>query len=275
MQWAGEAPARTTFFHNSLYLNDDGISEAWGAALAAGHEVGNHTKNHPNGRAEGYDVAAWNEQISLCSNELSAGRDVPAGAISGFRTPFLGYNEATFGSLVAQGLSYSFPGSRRGGAGSTRVQLRSACRGQSRAFRVRGSHARLRFELRRQCRRHGRPTPGRDRGLLGLRTRQDRNAYGAPARRRRMDAASADAHGPGPVVGRGGASGSGGSTSPSGGSPALGGSGGEESGPDGSGADAGCSCRTAPTRMGSRYGGLALACLAIVTLGARRQRSPE
>ena len=191
MQWAGEAPARTTFFHNSLYLNDDGISEAWGAALAAGHEVGNHTKNHPNGRAEGYDVAAWNEQISLCSNELSAGRDVPAGAISGFRTPFLGYNEATFGSLVAQGLSYSFPGSRRGGAGSTRVQLRSACRGQSRAFRVRGSHARLRFELRRQCRRHGRPTPGRDRGLLGLRTRQDRNAYGAPARRRRMDARKA------------------------------------------------------------------------------------
>ena len=54
-------PVRVTFFSNSTYLETDGVPEAWKESLDAGHEIGNHTENHPRGRDDGgLDLAGWN-----------------------------------------------------------------------------------------------------------------------------------------------------------------------------------------------------------------------
>lgn len=102
-------PVRTTFFHNSTYLGAVGVLEAWRAADAEGHELGNHTVNHPNGRENGFGVAEWTTEISDCQNSLSGDTFGVGGEptdIIGFRTPFLAHNDATFETLSQLGLVY-------------------------------------------------------------------------------------------------------------------------------------------------------------------------
>jgi hypothetical protein len=77
------------------------VRRAWTRILEEGHEVGNHSVTHPDGSA--FDVAAWREEIDGCNRELEAlGLGVP----SGFRTPYLRYNDAALGAAHALGFSY-------------------------------------------------------------------------------------------------------------------------------------------------------------------------
>jgi len=117
--------ARVTFFHTSSYAgvwqseSPTYVKRAWNTALADGHEVGNHTDSHSHG--DGFDTTQWQAEVSTCNSLLTLpfdpnevdfdpddtkGMGATADQISGFRTPFLEYNDALFDVLLAEGLQY-------------------------------------------------------------------------------------------------------------------------------------------------------------------------
>jgi hypothetical protein len=113
-------PVRTTFYLSST--NGTGANlTAWTKAYKAGHEAADHTINHPNGgtlnaggTAPGkFAVAKWVLEIKGCKDALTRPGGVGAAAadVVGFRTPFLGYNDATFSALEQLGFAYdsTFP----------------------------------------------------------------------------------------------------------------------------------------------------------------------
>jgi hypothetical protein len=103
-------PVRTTFFSNCIYIDPSqwpGVASDWAAGYAAGNEIANHTWSHKDGTA--FAVADWTPEIANCTAAFAD----PANAIGpmtddilGFRTPFLRYDDATFTTLVNQGLTY-------------------------------------------------------------------------------------------------------------------------------------------------------------------------
>ena len=122
------APAHVTFYHTSIYVVDDSTTvlggkygedhngrnrAAWTAALAAGHEAGDHTVNHFNGgvvpidpdpccMARNWSYFDWSAEIAACRDALvdpAHGIGAHGGDVIGFRTPFLGYNDAVFDAL--------------------------------------------------------------------------------------------------------------------------------------------------------------------------------
>ncbi len=129
------APIHASFYFTSIYLIDaartvlggkpgedhDGRNRAaWSAAFQDGHEMADHTVNHFNGgvvpldpddccRARNWDVAGWLAEIQACKDALispSEGVGASAAQVIGFRTPFLGYNDATFTALSQLGFVY-------------------------------------------------------------------------------------------------------------------------------------------------------------------------
>ncbi|HVJ21332.1 MAG TPA: polysaccharide deacetylase family protein, partial [Polyangiaceae bacterium] len=101
------AAVRTTYFNNCLYLEDSNTRQAWTTAFSAGHEIANHTVNHPHGAA--FSVQNWTDEIAPCTAALT-GTETGVGAsvddIRGFRSPYLEYNENLFAALTGQGLEY-------------------------------------------------------------------------------------------------------------------------------------------------------------------------
>jgi peptidoglycan/xylan/chitin deacetylase (PgdA/CDA1 family) len=129
------AKARSTFYYTSIYVVDesekvlggkDGEDHlgrnraAWTRAREAGHEVAVHTVNHFNGgvvpldsddccRARDFDVAGWKDEIGQCRAALvdpANGIGAKKSEVIGFRTPFLGYNDALFDALTSLGFRY-------------------------------------------------------------------------------------------------------------------------------------------------------------------------
>lgn len=100
-------PVRTTFYNNCVYLDDDGTRKSWITAREAGHEMANHTVNHPQGVMFGEQ--AWTDEIGPCTAALTnpdRGVGIGVDDVRGFRAPYLGYSGALFGVLKAQGLWY-------------------------------------------------------------------------------------------------------------------------------------------------------------------------
>ena len=118
-------PARVTFFNTSSYQEqwktDDPVyvKRAWHRAMTDGHEIGNHTVNH--GHGSGYSLSKWNSEIGDTQVHLSKpfnANEQPGSAVSstgmgadiskitGFRTPYLEYNDNTFSALKNIGLTY-------------------------------------------------------------------------------------------------------------------------------------------------------------------------
>jgi hypothetical protein len=129
------APIAATFFDTSIYLVDDARTvlggkpgedhmgrnrAAWSAAASDGHEAADHTVNHFNGgvvnldvddccRARDWSVDDWKAEIGACRDALAdpgTGVGVTAAEVSGFRTPFLGYNDHAFTALTQLGFAY-------------------------------------------------------------------------------------------------------------------------------------------------------------------------
>lgn len=98
------APVRAAFYTNGMHTDRSADLAALHArAYRAGHEVANHTQHHHHGGA--FTVEEWRRELRHCTQALiKAG--IPAEAITGFRTPFLEYNAATFEALVAEGFVY-------------------------------------------------------------------------------------------------------------------------------------------------------------------------
>ena len=95
-------PARTSFYHNSLYLS--GTQSAWRAAFDDGHEAGDHTVNHPQGIS--FTASQWTPEVTNCRSALASGLGATQAQIAGFRAPYLGYNDALFDVLTAGAFGY-------------------------------------------------------------------------------------------------------------------------------------------------------------------------
>lgn len=95
------------------------VKKAWRLALDNGNEIGIHTHNHPHGRE--LSVGHWISEIetsfslltqpyngkeSVDNPDDSSGIGISAAKISGFRTPFLEYNDNTFKALKRKGFVY-------------------------------------------------------------------------------------------------------------------------------------------------------------------------
>lgn len=117
--------ARVTFFNTSSYQeewqSDDPvhIKRAWHSALIDGHEIGNHTFSH--GHGSNFSLAQWEVEIGDVQTHLSkpfdpneqpgnssstTGMGADLAKLTGFRTPFLEYNDAVFKVLKQKGLTY-------------------------------------------------------------------------------------------------------------------------------------------------------------------------
>lgn len=120
-------PTRFTFYAAGFYAgpgqweNGSFVKKIWKKSVDAGHEIGNHTYNHPNGNGKKFTAPQWEEELRLCNeclmkpfkaDETPATKDdangigIPRSDIIGFRAPFLGYNDNLFHALSAMGFSY-------------------------------------------------------------------------------------------------------------------------------------------------------------------------
>jgi peptidoglycan/xylan/chitin deacetylase (PgdA/CDA1 family) len=96
-------PVRAIFFSNGKYWNDRTLIGIHHRALGQGHEIANHTQNHPHGAA--FTAAEWRTEITACAASFDE-TGVPAAGVVGFRAPYLEYTDATFVALDALGLLY-------------------------------------------------------------------------------------------------------------------------------------------------------------------------
>ncbi len=129
----GSAPIRTTFFDTAIYMLDPATSvpgsargkdrsgrnrAAWKSAVAAGHEIADHTVSHFNGgavfvngdeccRPRDWSAEQWRTEIASCRTVLTASRyGLGAAAIIGFRSPYLSFNDNLFTALHDLGFNY-------------------------------------------------------------------------------------------------------------------------------------------------------------------------
>jgi hypothetical protein len=122
---ADGSPVRFSFYFTSIYAEQwqsespTFVKRAWHAAMVDGHEVGNHTVGHQHGLQ--FDQARWMQEIGGCTATLikpfdpgevnfspdnSKGIGATAAQLTGFRTPFLEYNDATLAAVKALGFRY-------------------------------------------------------------------------------------------------------------------------------------------------------------------------
>jgi hypothetical protein len=95
---------RTSFYHNSTYLQ--GMQSAWQTAFNAGHELDDHTVNHPDGIA--FTTSQWTTEIHNCRTALASGLGTTVSNIKGFRSPYLHYNDNTFAALLGESPAFTY-----------------------------------------------------------------------------------------------------------------------------------------------------------------------
>ena len=95
---------RTSFYHNSTYLS--GMQSAWQTAFNAGHELDDHTVDHPDGI--GFTQSQWATEIHNCRTALANAMGTTVSNIIGFRAPYLHYNDSTFSALLAESPAFTY-----------------------------------------------------------------------------------------------------------------------------------------------------------------------
>ena len=86
-----------TFFTNGKHLDrNPELVRLHQKAFRDGHVIANHTQNHNHGSE--FAVEEWIDEMQQCTAAF-ARAGIPESAITGFRTPFLEYNAATFKAL--------------------------------------------------------------------------------------------------------------------------------------------------------------------------------
>jgi hypothetical protein len=102
---ADGSPVRATFFLTGQYgENFPEVLEAWKKLYGDGHEIGNHTWDHPHG--VGLTEQGWKDEISKSTEYLVQNLGIGASEIKGFRTPFLEYGETALKAVQGCGLMY-------------------------------------------------------------------------------------------------------------------------------------------------------------------------
>jgi hypothetical protein len=119
------SPVKFSYYLTTYYISTWGsesptfVKRAWHQALEDGHDMGNHTETHSHGAA--FSAAQWDNEIQTCIDWITKpfdpaevnftpdngkGAGVPRDIVYGYRTPFLEYNDATFGVLLDKGFWY-------------------------------------------------------------------------------------------------------------------------------------------------------------------------
>ncbi|KLV09092.1 carbohydrate-binding protein [Photobacterium aquae] len=126
-QFASQPLKASFFMHCQPVEANEPVKALWRKLVAQGHDIGNHTYTHPDDKVNYNPLQSWmtaeqwQEEVNRCDALLTA--DVEDGGIgvdevSGFRAPFMTYNDNTLKAVVESGIRYdvSFP------AGSTAEQ---------------------------------------------------------------------------------------------------------------------------------------------------------
>lgn len=102
-------PTRATFYVSTHPdIDNQPLWDYIDTVYLNGHEIGNHTQTH---NAELFNanmnsIVLWNTEISGATEDLKRQSNIPAEAITGFRTPFLGYSSATFQAMQENKIQY-------------------------------------------------------------------------------------------------------------------------------------------------------------------------
>ncbi len=104
--------ARATFFISagfaSEFFNPAGgqtqanVLDAWKKIHADGHEIANHSWSHAD-KLMGADLATWMSEITKANDLFTKTLGIEQCKVAGFRTPFLGFNQATFDAIRMAG----------------------------------------------------------------------------------------------------------------------------------------------------------------------------
>jgi Polysaccharide deacetylase len=99
-------PARFSFYITShVDQTSDGLKAQHARAYKDGNEVANHTDTHGDELQANSNLSVWRLEMDTCNGYLT-GLGVPKADITGFRTPFLQYTQATFNAIVQTGFQY-------------------------------------------------------------------------------------------------------------------------------------------------------------------------
>lgn len=104
--------ARATFFISagfaSDYFNPAGgqsqadVLNAWKKIHADGHEIANHSWSHAD-TLMGADLPTWMSEITKANDLFTKTLGIEQCKVAGFRTPFLGFSQATFDAVKMAG----------------------------------------------------------------------------------------------------------------------------------------------------------------------------
>lgn len=97
-------PVRTSFYSCGKYLDwEPKLQALHREAYEQGHEIGNHSHNHPQGGD--FSVAEWVSEMEACQAAFSRA-GIPPDSVHGFRTPYVEFSKHTFEAITKLGFSY-------------------------------------------------------------------------------------------------------------------------------------------------------------------------
>ncbi|WP_139367774.1 polysaccharide deacetylase family protein [Enterovibrio nigricans] len=119
-RFADKPLAASFFMLCGLSRDNSEILNLWRRAQDNGHEVANHTETHQDDKVNWNPLESWmtpeqwQEEVSLCNALLSSSVEqggIGVDTVSGFRAPFLTYDDDTLQALITNGIKYdaSFP----------------------------------------------------------------------------------------------------------------------------------------------------------------------
>jgi peptidoglycan/xylan/chitin deacetylase (PgdA/CDA1 family) len=100
----GSAARATFMLIGSCGQDDPSVLAAWKNLYQDGHEIGNHSWDHPEGAA--FTVEGWDTQITKTNSYLISNLGINANQIKGFRTPYLEYSPNTMQAVVSNGFLF-------------------------------------------------------------------------------------------------------------------------------------------------------------------------
>jgi peptidoglycan/xylan/chitin deacetylase (PgdA/CDA1 family) len=97
-------PVRASFYTCGRYLDTQhGLSRVHRDAFEQGHEIGNHSYDHPHGGE--FSVEQWMSEIARCNQALERA-GIPGDAIYGFRVPYSDVSTSVYEALCRSGFIY-------------------------------------------------------------------------------------------------------------------------------------------------------------------------
>ncbi|MGF1906687.1 carbohydrate-binding protein [Aliivibrio salmonicida] len=119
-QYAGHPLSASFFMHCEPARENEDVKSLWRQLVIAKHDIGNHTDTHPDDKVNYNPLQAWmtaeqwQQEVKLCNTLLTQSSDdggIGVSNISGFRAPFMTYNDNTLQAIIKNDITYdvSFP----------------------------------------------------------------------------------------------------------------------------------------------------------------------